>query len=271
MISKNCKNCDTANPLAANYCLRCGQQLNLHRLNWRYLFHESVHYFTHADKGIFHLLKYLTLTSGSVAKEYLLGKRKKYFPPLNFFLIVAAIYVISASWNDKSIAKETNYRDHPEIANITNPVKKEATIKIYERAEKSRLFLNKHANLLAIAALPFISFIFFIFYQKSGYNYVEHLLANMYMTAYTLLVKVIIFTSLFFILPFKNGNSEIAIFFLFQIIYFTWFYYRFTAAKSKLKIVKAFFVSLLAVACWVALSGSLIRFYIQNGLWGLLK
>ena len=27
-------------------------------------------------------------------REYVEGKRKKYFPPLNFFLIVAAIYVL---------------------------------------------------------------------------------------------------------------------------------------------------------------------------------
>jgi hypothetical protein len=56
-----------------------------------------IHYFTHADKGIFQLLKALVTQTGTVAREFVSGKRKKYFPPFNFFLIVAALFVFMGS------------------------------------------------------------------------------------------------------------------------------------------------------------------------------
>ncbi len=48
---------------------------------------------THADKGLFQLLRDLVIKNGQVAREYVDGKRKKYFSPLNFFLLVAAVFV----------------------------------------------------------------------------------------------------------------------------------------------------------------------------------
>jgi len=267
----NCSNCGNALTENAAFCASCGQKAHLHRLSWHDVVHDAVHYFTHADKGIFQLIKALLLKTGTVAKEFVAGKRKKYFPPLNFFLIVAAIYVLITSLNAKPVVIKDIRAAHPEIALIKDPVKQEKTYAIYSRAAKSGNFLSRNSNMIAILALPFTAFLFWLLYKRSGYNYVENLVANMYMSAFTLLVRVLIFIPLVNLFSIKMPYLELTVFFIFQLIYFTLFYYQFIGKISMGAKVKAFFSALMVIGIWFALSGFAIRIYITNGFWGLMK
>ena len=75
-----CANCAAPLDPQFRYCPQCSQKVDLHRLSLHDIFHDVVHYFTHADKGFFGLLKDLAVSTGKVAREYVTGKRKKYFP-----------------------------------------------------------------------------------------------------------------------------------------------------------------------------------------------
>src|SRR6187402_2064747 len=86
----NCKNCDS--PLTSNFCANCGQKADVHRITFGHFLHEFFHAFTHTDKGILLLMKALIARPGKVAHEYLEGKRKKYFNPLSFLVILSSIY-----------------------------------------------------------------------------------------------------------------------------------------------------------------------------------
>lgn len=85
-----CKNCQAAAPGA--YCAACGQQTHIHRVTLGHLGHEVIHALTHADKGFLLLMKELCTRPGIVAREYLDGKRKKYFNPFTFLVITSALY-----------------------------------------------------------------------------------------------------------------------------------------------------------------------------------
>ncbi|GEM_PF-4297466 len=85
MHPTDCLNCGAAWQPGMNYCPQCGQKTDIHRLTFTHILHEFFHAFTHADKGIFHLLKGLATQPGTVAREYVEGKRKKYFNPFTFF------------------------------------------------------------------------------------------------------------------------------------------------------------------------------------------
>jgi hypothetical protein len=185
-----CKNCETPNYSDFNYCPQCSQKVNLHRISPHEVLHEAIHYFTHADKGIFQLVRDLTLKSGVVAQEYINGKRKKYFPPLNFFLLVAAIFVFISNI-PKEVAPVDIQKENSELNNISNPAEKEKMIHLYERKEKTMHFIRKYSNLMAMMALPLTAFFFLAILQKrkiqlhraSGgrYVYVRFLHFNQYL------------------------------------------------------------------------------------------
>src|SRR5689334_17205611 len=84
-----CKNCEGS--FEGKFCSNCGQKADIHRITLKHLFHELFHAITHADKGILLLAKDLLTRPGYVAREYLDGKRKKYFNPLSFMVITAAV------------------------------------------------------------------------------------------------------------------------------------------------------------------------------------
>lgn len=270
-MSAYCANCDQEIIQGQCFCPQCGQKTHLHRLSWHDITHDAIHYFTHADKGIFHLLIQLITKTGTVAREYVQGKRKKYFPPFNFFLIVAAIYVFVFTVNTKSNAPKDVLKDHPELSRIEDQKKRENVVHIYERSAKAMAFMKKHSNSVAMLALPLLAALFWLLYRRAGYNYIEHLVANMYMSGFTLLCQVLIFVPLSLLFKSKNSNYSLLMFFIFQIIYFSYFYYFFINRTTKLGRMKAFLVSLFVIVFWVALSATIIRLYISNGIWGLLK
>jgi hypothetical protein len=238
------------------HCPKCGQKSNLHRLSMHDVFHEAVHYFTHADKGLFQLLRDLLLKNGVVAREYVLGKRKKYFPPLSFFLLVAAVFVFIFSLQS------------PEV-----PIYSEASQRVMSpqslRELKVRTFFNGYSNFVAMFALPFTAAIYWLFYIKTRYNYTEHLVGGMYLTGFFLLCYAIVILPLAKLIG-LSSNVALGILFLFQVFYSSAFYYRFinrTGIGAKFKAVGA---ASAVMIIWVLLSGSAVRLYINNGVWGLL-
>lgn len=269
-MTSSCANCDFLLNTEHQFCSHCGQKAHLHRLSWHDVTHDAIHYFTHADKGIFHLLIQLIKKTGTVAREFVGGKRKKYFPPFNFFLIVAAIYVFLFTLSTWPSVTTDVFKDHPEVSRISDPVQQAKTIAIYERAGKARVFMNKHSNGIAMLALPLIAGIFWLFYRKAGYNYVEHLVANMYMTGFVLLCHVLLFLPVGLILNLRNSNINLFCFFIFQIVYCSIFYFHFINRKTGAGKLKAFLVSFFGIFFWAMLTGSLIRIYITSGFWGLL-
>lgn len=96
---ETCPNCSTLLEKKFAYCPICGQSAHIHRFNLPHVFHEVFHALTHADKGLLHLIKNLTLRPGVTAREYILeGKRKTYFNPFTFLLLVLGLTVLANSY-----------------------------------------------------------------------------------------------------------------------------------------------------------------------------
>lgn len=262
-----CKNCDTPHPEAYNYCPNCSQKSRLHRLTFHDILHEAVHYFTHADKGLFQLVRDLFTKRGLVAFEYIEGRRKKYFPPLNFFLLIAAVFVFVATMGESKQTIDPN--NVPEISQITDPAQKEYALQVFERKQKVSHFTTKYSNLMAMCSLPLTALVFWVFFRRSKYNFIEHLVAGMYMTGICILIYAVVIMPLSFAFHFE-GNPAIMLFFMVQLLYFTVFYCGFLRRTTRLDFVKIMGVSALNLILWIAISGSLVRFYIVSGFGGLL-
>jgi hypothetical protein len=86
-----CNNCQYS--FDGKYCNNCGQKASVGRLHLHDLCHESLHAFTHADKGIFKLLKDLLVRPGDAYRKYFSGHRASYFNPVLFFLLTAGFSI----------------------------------------------------------------------------------------------------------------------------------------------------------------------------------
>lgn len=176
MNPTSCLNCEHPVSSAQHFCANCGQSVKTHRFTLGHFFHEGFHAFTHADKGLLFLLKELAIRPGVVVKEYLAGKRKKYFNPFTFFFILMGFYVLSDS------LKSTDSVRKPvpvEISKITDVEKKKEVMAMYERRINIQTFFKKRANIVAMFAVPIFAFYYWLIYFRKRYNFAEHLVASL--------------------------------------------------------------------------------------------
>lgn len=273
-----CANCSSPLEPSYKFCPQCSQKTNLHRLSLHDIFHDVVHYFTHADKGLFGLMKDLALTTGKVANEYVTGKRKKYFPPLNFFLIAATLYVLAATAANpptKFDPMAQAMKTYPQLVNSPLHVK-QFVANLFDRQHKAMTYLTRYSNTVAMVTVPVICLLYWAFYRRRGFNYTEHMVANMYMSGFTNIVYALIFIPIGYLLGMKQTNPQsmsmilVGVYFALQVTYQAVFYYRFIDRRTTGAAWKSVGVSLLVNILWIVLGGSVIFLYIYNGFWGLV-
>lgn len=251
----NCLNCNAPLTTSQKFCSECGQKTSLHRVNMHDVVHDMIHYFTHADKGIFQLLRSLVVSPGLVAKEYVEGKRKKHFPPLNFFLITAAIYLLIGGITSKYNASQRNTRNinYSTTQQITKPnnTKQAEGIRKMEKMINVGRFFSKYSNYVAMFAVPLISLLIWLFFLKGKYHYTEHLVANLYLIGFTNLFRCLFITPLILLLSIAPDSKMVQYgFMLFEVFYRTIFYYRFMGEYTVAGKAKAFLSSAGVVIFW---------------------
>ncbi len=263
-MPEHCLNCETAIKGDFKHCPECGQKTDVHRFSLHEILHEGIHYFTHADKGFFQLIRSLVIKTGSVAREYVAGKRKKYFAPLNFFLLVATIFVILISLVISRKPPINVLRQFPGVAAIRDPAVQKRVVGYYERSDKAVRFVSKYSNFIAMVAVPLIGLLFWLFFINAKYNYSEHLVACMYMIGFTNLVYSVVFLPLNFIAPVWSLTGTIT-FKVFEVFYYSIFYYQFMGKQRGWAVSKVIATSLVAVAAWFALTYLVMDMYIKHG------
>ena len=211
MIPANCANCHNTLQNIDKYCNNCGQKTSVHRLSLHEVWHDAMHAFLHADKSIIQLTKNLALRPGTFAKEYIAGKRKKYFNPLSYLVITVAIS-----------AFVTGYFHLMEGGSGKSPVDN---------------FIERNINLVFFAAVPISAMFSTLFFRKKGYNYAENLVINAFVSGFRIVFYLLIFTPL--IIAFRhNFNAVLIIYMALWVGYLTWAHYEFYEEKLWIIIVK---------------------------------
>jgi hypothetical protein len=266
MQAPHCLNCENQVHQDHYFCPSCGQKSAVHRLSMHDVSHDALHYFVHADKGMFSLTWHLLRKPGQVQREYVAGKRKKYFPPLNFFLVVAAFYVFMVNIiSAHSAAYVISPQEQAQIDARKTPESKARLQGIFERRATIMKFIDKYSNVIAMVATPLISAFIFLFYRKGRYNYTEHLIANMYISGITVLFHGGIVIPLEKIFHLPQMNILLILYFIFEIAYRAVSYYYFMNNRTKAAAVKATLVSFGAILFWVLVTVSIVTVYIALG------
>ena len=219
-----CKNCQTSLSETADYCYNCGGKIIRKRLTMRNLFDHFSETFFNYDNKFFQTFISLFRKPEEVISTYINGTRKKYVNVVSYFAIALTISGLQVFILNKFF---------PDIMNldVLSPKGMEAMQK------ENMSFAQEYQSLLYMLAVPFyalISKLVFLSYKK--YNYTEHIVINMYMSAHFAMVSAIfvIVTSMIGI----NFILSATIIIILQLIYSAYVFkqlYRMTTGGIILK------------------------------------
>jgi len=196
----HCLNCGTSLAPSDRFCRQCAQKADTQRLTWRLFAREVFHAITPADTSVFHLFKDLIVRPGVVAREYLQGRRKKYFSPFTWFLISAgSIVAMNGLFGNTVPSPEA---DPAVLARLPTEAARDSYLSVLRRAGQVTHFIANHGNLFAMAAVPVLALVFWLFYRRR-YNYVEFLLATLLFESVTNLLV----PPTFELLKWTNGGN----------------------------------------------------------------
>jgi predicted nucleic acid-binding Zn ribbon protein len=193
---ENCPNCSAPVQDEERFCSSCGQKNRLSRLNTRLILMELIQSVTET-KGLPHLVLQLIRRPGIVAREYVGGKRKSYFHPFNFLILVVGI--------TSMFLGQSHIISHQTGKSMVN----------------AGQFMDEHANIIIFLNVPILAFYNWKLFARSGYNFAEHLVLVSFLSGLkSMFFSVLVLPCIFFF----SGNyfTFIGIYMSLWMGYFTW-------------------------------------------------
>jgi hypothetical protein len=233
----SCLNCGTALVPAHGFCGACGQRVSPARLTMGAIGHEIVHALTHADHSIFALVRSLIRRPGHVAREYIEGKRKRYFGPWAFLVVTVGLASIVIHIADVQWFKSFGHGRGADI-------------------------LQRHINLVILMQMPLLAAACAWLFRRERLNYAEHLVFAAYTSGIRALFLAVIETPLLALFHADTADPSLA-----AIYYGVWFTYfafaggQFYGGNRIWSASKAIFAAILSqVAIIAVLMGFLYLF-----------
>ena len=243
-----CKNCE--NKFQANFCPECGQKSTVKRLCVHSIVHDIIHYFTHADKGIFFTIKEMFRNPSFVIQEYIDGKRKKYFNPFTFVLIsstISAYLIYKLKFYQKLQIQENTAKTPNEIA---------------ELIRQTSVLLEQYGKLITVFMIPLLASISIVFYARKKLNYAEHLSVFAFVFGQINIVYIFITLLGYFIMPDQYFWANM----LYQLTFLYYLSIVFSGLFKEhilLSIIKSLFIILLFIILFWILALGLMYAYNQ--------
>ncbi|HEY3251384.1 MAG TPA: DUF3667 domain-containing protein [Ignavibacteria bacterium] len=169
-------------------------------------------------------MRLLFIKPAYIAKEYISGKRKKYFSPIKYLIVVvtlSAFFILN--YSRLGLPFEPAF---PKDSKIDDIVEEEY---FNHKNYKTQLFLS----------IPLAALVSWLIFRKSGYNYAENLVLNTYLLSQVILVHTIAVMPSLIIASDAVDQWLIFIYLLVSLVYFVWAYVSFFPGKKSVTLVKA--------------------------------
>ncbi|MGQ0739852.1 MAG: DUF3667 domain-containing protein [Bacteroidota bacterium] len=231
---KNCTNC--GNRVSGLYCSKCGQKGEVERITFHHILHEVVHFFTHAEKGFLFTTLQMLKAPGRAVKNFIDGKRKNYQPPLSYFLIWNAVYLLLLYFVGSVFGenKVVNFAEY------------------FGPAEKTK-FAISHLNIVLTTLLPFQALYVYLGLVYRKYNYFEALVAILYAIGTLLVMQLVFVIAAIPLYLFSGVSVNIQLSDILKVLYVGWFMFDFVKVLPvKHKYLRATIVLLLAFGTFTA-------------------
>lgn len=229
-----CANCNSL--VETNFCPTCGQKKEIHRISAGHVVHEGLHSLTHADKGFLLLVKALITRPGYIAKEYIEGKRKRYFNPLSFLVISSAIFAYFGS--------VTGFMDALTGGGGNRAGGRQPSAE-WKEVFQITAHSGKWLTLLFIA--PLFAFLSWLFFMRKKYNYAENFVLHSFIFGEAALLRLLVFIPLFLLIPEKTYMLNLIGYELIFLIFVTIAYRQFYQQHLLLVILKVILIRVLFV------------------------
>ena len=213
----------------------------------------------------------LAVKPGTVAKEFVAGKRKKYFSPFTFFILSIGILVFSTHFF--GAIQEAQKPDPKILAQMPNAAARKYYEELIHRSNEGTEFLSKKLNTVTMLVLPFYAFVSWIFFRRRGYNYSEILVAFLLFQSFVSLCMAVS------VIPWLGRVKDPSILlyvFLGVIIlmstYVGWGQYSFYGFKNRWMMILTSLVSMVGyVLIFVLMLVSILYYMFRENLGIVLK
>ena len=159
-----CLNCNVVTTEDGLFCDRCGQRTDTCRLTFSDVWRDLLHSFINVERGPIAFAWALATRPGGVAKEYVDGKRRRYYGPFATLAVIAGIAALMIGFS--------------RIQTLAND----------GLAPGATELLQQHFNLLLLLQLPFIGGACLVVFMDTEMTVPEHLV----LVAYALSVQAVV-------------------------------------------------------------------------------
>ncbi len=225
----SCINCNKE--VSTSFCGHCGQPNPPRKLsfgNMWYDFQSRVYGFD----GMFpRTLRDLTIRPGIAAKEYIQGNRVKHYGPVGYFFLMITVFVLMMSMLEIDFSE---FYQASSEAIVDTP--KDYAAKLTQ--QRILDFATNNTRLIPFLSIPFIATMAWLFFRRSGYNFLEHAVIPFYVLGHMYWLAIL--NLLLF--KFFGVSARLTFQFGFTILFFAFACSGFYTYNSK---TKAFFKGLV--------------------------
>jgi hypothetical protein len=208
-----------------NYCPKCGQITPTPRLTLHEIGKEFVHALAHVDRSALSLIWQLLIRPGIVARDYVAGKRKRYFGPFAFLVVtVAFTSAVIAIFGFQVVTTDS--------------------------PNGFASFLQQHVNLLIFVQVPLLAAACRLLGIRETYNYAEYLVLTSYSAGLHTLFYALVVIPVWYVLR-SDTVLLMRLFYASLLIgplYLAYGMYQFLPGRRFSSAVKGLFASLLTQA-----------------------
>ncbi len=218
--SNNCKNCGAKTH--GRYCETCGQRTAVSKVTFRETFNDLADSLFSIQAPLLTTLKLLVINPGKLFSEYLEGRRKKYYRPVTFFILMTVVYLIV-----RGLIKYDPFGSN--LLNVDDPTSTQLLT-------QARNYMLLHIDKLLFAfVLSLGIFLKLFFYKKRAFA--EFLAISFYLLGFYTLLTIF---NMFYIQYIDKTFQGLHIALMF--VYFIYAMVSFFKKKWFVVIVKSIFV-----------------------------
>lgn len=162
MSNPRCLNCDAEILADARFCACCGQRTDTARLSFADMTRDLFHSFVNIERGPVLFAWILLTRPGYMAREYVSGRRRRYYGPFATLAVVAGLTALVLQMSGFHALSQ-------------------------EVSSHSAAMLNRYFNLVLLAQLPILGVLCGVVFKDAHLKLPEH----MVLVAYTLCIRAV--------------------------------------------------------------------------------